>query len=194
MLSVEFRRCLSAGILVGTLVLSPHAGGAATIEDVLGYDLRVETEAPSEVLRHVTGSTGSIHSWLHVSPKVLSWMAILGGGALIASGLASDSDQYQKGATITGGILIPLGVYRAFFREAPAPPVLVSDSTVRDYEAVVRSVFASDRDADRVRELMRLHPSLHKRLLFTMGALRDQDSETREDTAFIEWYLAVSGQ
>ena len=192
MLNVEFRRWLSAGILVCTLVLSPNAGGAGTIEDVLGYDVMVETESTPNVQGHVRGSTGSIHSRLHVSPKVLSWMAIIGGGALVVSGLASDSGRYQKGATITGGILIPLGIYDAFLREAAAP--LVSDSTVRDYEAVVRSMFASGRDEDRVRELMRLHPSLHKRLLFTMGALRDQDWETPKDTAFIEWYLAISGQ
>lgn len=178
-----------AVVCTGTFVQSTRALGPS-LDEVLGYR-REAGRARIDVFPHATADgSGGIHSWLHVSPSVLSWMAIIGGGALIASGVASDSDQYRKGAVITGGVLVPLGLWRVLTKRQETPS-LVADSTVRDYESVVRNLYASRRD-DRAAmlDLIRQYPELHRKLVFTMTALRDPGSETAEDSAFIDWYLS----
>ena len=183
---------------VGIIVLSVLIGGSVSgeaqrLNTVLGYDRQVNARPvmKDDVLMHVSGGGGSIHSWLHVQPGVLSWIAIIGGGALIASGVASDNNRYRKGAIITGSILAPFGIWGAFFRSDSPAPELVEESTVRDYETVMKAMFQSrPDDRQAVEDLIGQYPELHMKLLFSMRALRNPSEETPAESAFIDWYLS----
>ncbi len=165
--------------IVLSLTLSASLSAQSSLgrlDDVLGYRSASCSEAerlpPRSILRHVSTGGGGIHSWLHVSPKFLSWIATIGGTALIVTGAASDNDRFRKGAIITGSILAPIGLYGVLTGSGSVPE-LAEKSTVREYESVVRLLFRSRRDdRPRVLELIRQYPELHKKLLFSMRMLR----------------------
>lgn len=182
-----------AALLVVVMAGSVNGQAADPVKAVIGEPVVAPMPAVEarDVLRHVTTGGGGIHTWLHAGPQVVSWIALLGGATLIATGAASDDGRYRKGAIITGSILAPIGLYGLLFR-GESTPELVQDSTVGEYEAVMRSLFRSrTTERERARELIAQYPALHRRLRFAMTTLRSPDEETPEDTAFIEWYLAL---
>ena len=135
--------------IVLSLTLSASLSAQSSLgrlDDVLGYRSASCSEAerlpPRSILRHVSTGGGGIHSWLHVSPKFLSWIATIGGTALIVTGAASDNDRFRKGAIITGSILAPIGLYGVLTGSGSVPE-LAEKSTVREYESVVRLLFRS---------------------------------------------------
>ena len=182
---------------IGALCLSLSTGAIAQIRAdplnrILGYEPAVRPLVSDEVIRHIPSEGNGIHTWLHAGPRFLSWAILLGGAALIATGATADDDRYQKGAIITGSILAPLGLWGVLSWDEPQV-ILVEDSTVRDYETVLQSVYKSTpEDRQRVEALIAQHPELHKRLLFSMRALRNPRTETLDDTAFIDWYQGFS--
>ena len=185
--------------IVLSLTLSASLSAQSSLgrlDDVLGYRSASCSEAerlpPRSILRHVSTGGGGIHSWLHVSPKFLSWIATIGGTALIVTGAASDNDRFRKGAIITGSILAPIGLYGVLTGSGSVPE-LAEKSTVREYESVVRLLFRSRwDDRPRVLELIRQYPELHKTLLFSMRMLRNPDEESAADRAFVDWYLTFA--
>jgi len=130
---------------------------------------------------------GNYFSGPSINRRFLGWLALLGGGSLVATGLA----KHNKSASIAGAILIPVGIWGIKSKIADEDTFHSTDSQHTIYnlynfkEDMLKIYNTQQGDRNAAQDLIQKHPDFYKSYLLLLEMFAGEEKN------FIAWYKSL---